>query len=72
MDSFVQYLVATPRQRPVVSYSDKETFFADDKNELDQLIAVKQRYGWLLLARSYSMEEGHGATLARKALAKAA
>ena len=72
MDRFIEYLLGVPVKRPVVSFSDKERIFAEDKSDLDRTIALKQRHGWILLSRSYSMEDGHGATLARQVLSKAA
>ena len=43
-----------------------------DKGELDHVIELEQRQGWLLVSRSYSMDDGHGAELVRTELHKAA
>ncbi len=45
---------------------------ADDKRELDLRIQVEQGRGWLLVSRSFSLDDGHGATLVRKGLRRAA
>ena len=72
MDSFVQYLFDTPKLRPAVSYSDQKHLVADDKSDLDRMIEARQRHGWLLVSRSYSMDKGHGATMARNDMGQAA
>jgi len=72
MDNFIQYLFAEPKQRPAASSSDQQRLVAKDKRELDRAIELKQRHGWLLVSRSYSMEEGHGATLITNRLGKVA
>lgn len=36
---------------------------ADDKRELDQMISTEQLRGWILVSRSYSLDDGHGALL---------
>ncbi len=43
-----------------------------DKSELDRRIAVELKQGWLLVFRSYTMDEGHGAELVRGELHHAA
>lgn len=72
MENFVQYLVSQPKQRPVAEFSDRQRIVAKNKGDLDRMIEIRQRHGWLLVSRSYSMDEGHGATLIRKELGKAA
>ena len=72
MDNFIQYLFAEPKQRPAASPSDQQRLVAKDKRELDRIIELKQRHGWLLVSRSYSMEEGHGATMVTNKLGRAA
>jgi len=39
---------------------------AKDKSDLEGMIKVEQGKGWQLLSRSYSLDEGHGATLVWK------
>lgn len=72
MNNLVQYLSTEPKQQPVESFSVQERLVARNKGDLDRMVEVKQRHGWLLLLRTYSMDEGHGAVVARRALGNAA
>ena len=58
---------ATPEGR-----FEKLRITAADSSELDRRIEAEQLRGWLLLCRSHSMDDGHGATLIRKAMDEAA
>lgn len=71
MENFVQYLVAEPKRRPVASFSDRQRLVAKDKCDLDRMIEARQCHGWVLVSRTYSMDEGHGATLIRRNREKA-
>lgn len=45
---------------------------ADDKRELDRMIEAEQLRGWILVCRSHSLEDGHGALLFWNDISKAA
>ncbi|OIQ99046.1 hypothetical protein GALL_189600 [mine drainage metagenome] len=51
---------------------DRLRLCATNKNELDWAVESEQRQGWVLISRSYSMDDGHGAELMRKEMSKAA
>lgn len=51
---------------------DRLRLCAADKGELDRAIEGEQRQGWVLVSRSYSMDDGHGAELVRTEMTKAA
>jgi len=72
MDSFVQYLCSEPKQLPATSFPVRERLVCKDKDKLDRMVQVKQSHGWILILRTYSMEDGHGAVVVRKALGQAA
>lgn len=77
MESMIHSIAAQTQQLPAASLSDplrsdRLRLVADDKRDLDEMIQVEQRQGWVLVSRSYSLDEGHGATLIRKDQGKAA
>ena len=51
---------------------DRLRLCAVDKAKLDQAIEGEQRQGWMLVSRCYSMDDGHGAELARTEMTQAA
>jgi len=62
---------AIPAKPAVITAGQCRRLFSDDKRELDQMIEVQRRNGWLLVSRSHSMEDGHGAVMMRKDAEKA-
>ena len=58
--------------KPAAPISAQLRLVADNKRDLDEMILAEQGRGWLLISRGYSLDEGHGATLIRKDLVKAA
>lgn len=51
---------------------DRLRLCSTNKDELDRAVECEQRQGWVLVSRSYSMDDGHGAELVRKEMSKAA
>lgn len=69
--------VAQAQRRPVAvrcekRRSDQLRLTADDKRALEHMVDVELRRGWVLVSRSFSLDDGHGATLVRKEISKAA
>lgn len=61
-------LTAQLQQRPTPSRprpwrAEQQRLVSSDKYQLEQMIRSEQRRGWVLLSRSYSLDDGHGATL---------
>jgi len=52
--------------------SEQMRLTAGDKSELEKMVEVELRRGWALLSRSFSLDDGHGATLIRREISKAA
>ncbi len=66
-------IAATSAQRRAGSPPpDRLRLCAVDKGELDRTVEAEQRQGWVLVSRSYSMDDGHGAELTRLEIIKAA
>ena len=74
METLAQLQGITVKPRPVAANSSTRQMrlVADDKNELDQMIAAEKRRGWKLVSRSYNLDDGHGALLYWKDQSKAA
>ncbi len=51
------------QQKPDVPPPDRLRMLGEDKNEIDEMIEAHVRLGWVLIRRSYSMDDGHGAEL---------
>ena len=79
METVIDSIAVQTKKQPQPSLSisahmrsDQLHLVADDKPELDKMIQAEQGQGWFLVSRSYSSEDGHGATLIRKILASKA
>lgn len=60
------------QRRQGAQLPDRLRLVAADKGDLDRMISTEQRQGWLLVCRTHSMDDGHGAELVRTELHKAA
>ena len=76
MESVIDRIAVQAQQQPQPTLtiadhmrSDQLRLVADDKRDLDEMIQVELNRGWFVVSRSYSLDDGHGATLIRKALA---
>ncbi len=65
-----QQAAAVKRSGP--ARSNQLRLVAENKRDLDQMLQIEQGNGWTLVSRSYSMDDGHGATLVWKERDKAA
>lgn len=77
MENMTHSIAAQTQRRPAASLSEpirshQLLLVADDKRALDRMIQDEQHQGWVLVSRSYSLDEGHGATLIRKDFGRAA
>lgn len=65
MESMNYRIASRTQRRPAALLADPVRvhplrLVADDKRELDQMIQVEQRQGWVLVCRSYSLDDGQG------------